>query len=116
MLKEVTNRKIEKNCHMQSPASEIIPIISNVSYRDHTSRLFKQLKCLKFEDLENLNIGIVMFKAKFNKLPGNVQNLFHLCNEIHGHQTRATNYFHIVYKRTVKKAYSISWRGPSLHL
>lgn len=54
----------------------IIRIIHKVGYLDHTHSLFIQSKILKFPDLVLYQTLQLMYKAKSNKLPSNIQQLF----------------------------------------
>ena len=47
--------------------------MSKVCKYEHTNSLFRQLKLLKFVDLVELKVGLIMNKARMNKLPSNVQ-------------------------------------------
>ena len=53
-----------------------IRLINNVGYRDHTHRLFTESHVLKFTDMVNYKTLQVMYKARYNQLPLNVQNKF----------------------------------------
>ncbi len=53
-----------------------IRIIHKVGYQDHTNTLLLKSKLLKFKDLVNLQTAQIIFKAKNNSLPANVQRVF----------------------------------------
>ena len=44
-------------------------IISNVDCREHTNVLLCKLKLLKFTDLIDLKVAVIMFKANMRLLP-----------------------------------------------
>ena len=49
-------------------------IISKVGSREHTNELFCKLKLLKFTDLIDLKVGVIMYKANMKVLPMNKPN------------------------------------------
>ena len=53
-----------------------IRIINNKGYLDSTHPLFQKNKILKFTDLVDLYTVLILFKARNNLLPANIQNLF----------------------------------------
>ena len=91
----------------------ILRIIFNSDYREHTSPLFKRCKLLKFSDLVNINILIVMFKVYNNLLPENIQIIF-LKNVNCHYITRSHGKFIFQYSRTNLKSKSVSVIGVKL--
>ena len=53
-----------------------IRTIHKVGYFEHTNTLFLQSKLLKFVDIVSYQTAIIMYKAKNNLLPANIQKLF----------------------------------------
>ena len=53
-----------------------IRIVSNVGYQEHTNSLFVQLNTLKLLDIIKFKTAQVVFKARRNLLPGNIQKMF----------------------------------------
>lgn len=53
-----------------------IRIIHGAGYRDHTNSLFLQSKLIKFKDMVDFHTAQILFKAKNNLLPENIQTLF----------------------------------------
>ena len=53
-----------------------IRIINNAGYRDHTNILFLNSNIVKFVDLIEFNTAQIMYKARNNQLPGNIQKMF----------------------------------------
>jgi len=47
--------------------------IAKASYLDHNNPLVVQYKCLKFVDVVKLKTSIIIYKAKNNMLPINLQ-------------------------------------------
>jgi len=53
-----------------------IRMIHGAGYRDHTNVLFLKSKTLKFTHLVYVQTAQMMYKAKNNLHPGNIQQLF----------------------------------------
>ena len=51
-------------------------IVNNVGYYEHTNRLFLNSKTLKFFDLVDFKTAQIIYKARHNKLPANIQSRF----------------------------------------
>lgn len=64
---------LQSLCTLQKRA---IRIINNVGYLEHTNSLFLKSYILKFIDLVKFKTVQVMFKARNNLLPGNIQKMF----------------------------------------
>lgn len=97
-----------------------IRIVHNTGYTDHTNSLFLKSKTLKFIDLVDFQTAQIMYKAKNNLLPGNIQKLFfnrdgdyNLRGELNLKHQRA---------RTTLKCFSVSvcgvrlWNGLGVEL
>jgi hypothetical protein len=89
-----------------------IRIIHNAEYRDHTHALFIQSKLLKFIDLVKYQSAQIMFKAKNNLLPRNIQILFRVREG--GYNLRGTHNFKVNRIRTTRKSFCISSSGVKL--
>ena len=92
---------------------KVIRIITKSYFTDHTTPLFVKLHLLKFEDIVKLQTGIIMYKAKCNLLPINLQNMFKL-NNLSSIETRQKNNFFQKYVRTSSKSMCISVLGVKL--
>ena len=79
----------------------------------HTNLLFYNLRILKLEDLINLKTIMIMYKAKNNLLPRNIQRLFQIVQNQH-YETRQTGQFSLQYYRTNFKSMSVSVYGVKL--
>ena len=90
-----------------------IRIIEKVNRRSHTSTLFYSLKIMKLEDMIKLKTLVVMYKAKNNCLPVNIQNIFEIRKEPR-YRTRQTGHFVVKYFRTNTKSHCISIKGVKL--
>ena len=91
----------------------VIRVVCNSKYSDHTLPLFRKCKLLKFEDLVNTNILIIMFKVYHNLLPDNIQKFF-IKNINCPYRTRLYGKFNTMYLRTNLKSSSISFTGVKL--
>ena len=83
-------------------------------YKAHSSPLFKKLKILKFSDLVNYKIGMLMFKAKNASLPSNIQQLFTNNQESSYYSTIQKHKFAVKYARTNIKSKCLSVYGVKL--
>ena len=90
-----------------------IRIVCKANFSDHTNELFSRLKLLKFSDLVDYKIAIMMYNASLNLLPQNVQRYFSdNCNRVHS--LRNDNKFKVIRARTVKKSHCLSVFGVKL--
>ena len=90
--------------------------IAKASYLDHTHPLFVQYKCLKFLDIVKLKTLIIIYKAKNNMLPINLQILFITIYGIHSYGTRSSKKgnFNVKFCKTKRKLIPISIMGVKL--
>lgn len=93
-----------------------IRVVDKAQYRDHTDPIFKKYNCLKFQDIVNLKSLIIVYQAKNNILPDNVQNLFKESQSAHKYNTRssANGNFDVQYCRTKLRSMAISIKGVKL--
>lgn len=89
-----------------------IRIIHGAGYRDHTNSLFLQSKLIKFKDLVDFHTAQILFKAKNNLLPENIQTLF--TGREGGYNLRGKFKFKILKARTTGKTFCISICGVKL--
>ena len=89
-----------------------IRIINNAGYRDHTNMLFLNSNVLKFVDLIKLNTAQIMYKARNNQLPGNIQKMF--SDREGGYNLRGENDFKTQVSRTTLKCFCITIYGVKL--
>ena len=90
-----------------------IRIISGVSFLEHISPLFKNLKLLKFFDLIHFQTYLIMYKAFHFELPINLQNIFIIDKSIY-YDTRSKFNFKLRYVRTKLKPMCVSVLGVKL--
>ena len=89
-----------------------IRVIHKVGYLDNTHSLFLQSKIMKFTDMVKFQTAQVMYKAKNNKLPNNIQKLF---NERQlSYNLRGKLNFDRFSIRTTRKGFCISVCGVKL--
>ena len=91
---------------------KVVRIINKVNKFHHTRELFLKLKLLKFRDIVDFKIAVLMFKASKYSLPYNVQSLF--CKLDSGYTLRSKGNFSKMHVRTTKKAQCISVYGVNL--
>lgn len=93
-----------------------IRIVDKSHYREHTDPLFVKYNCLKFKDIVNSKILSVVFQAKNNLLPENVQSLFLQNDNVHNYNTRSKSKgnFNVKYCRTKLRSLNISVKGVKL--
>ena len=93
-----------------------IRIVAKAGYIDHTSPLFKRFNCLKFVDIVKLNTLLIVYKARNNILPYNIQNMFSPSTSVHSHNTRSSSKgnFSVKFCKTKLRSMSISIIGVKL--
>ena len=103
--------KIQKLIILQK---KIIRIISGLHFCSHTGPVFKQLKLLKFSDINLHQQSIFMYKSINNIFPSQFSNLSHFnCNsEIHKYSTRSATQINMPKHRTRRFQYYIRYSGP----
>ena len=86
------------SCHLNPlylMQKRIIRIITFSNYLAHTEPIFKQLNILPVNKLYYNRIGIMMYKYNNGQLPEVMSELYKQNNQIHSHNTRSSNDFHI---------------------
>ena len=89
-----------------------IRIVNNAGYLEHTNPLFLKSHAMKFMDLINYKTALIMFRARNNTLPGNLQKLF--CDRDGRCGLRGELDFRTQYARLTLKRMCISVRGVKL--
>uniref|UniRef100_A0A672FF89 Reverse transcriptase domain-containing protein n=1 Tax=Salarias fasciatus TaxID=181472 RepID=A0A672FF89_SALFA len=89
-----------------------IRIITNSHYREPSNPLFIKLKVLKFPDIVDLSILKIMYKAKWNLLPVNLQNIFEI--RTRRYNLKGTDVFKKPRFRTKIKERNIVVKGVNL--
>ena len=91
-----------------------IRIIYNSTYNAHTDPIFKKLKLLKVKDIFMIQSLKFYYKYSNNKLPGYFTNMFQNINEVHGHNTRASQSMYIPRTRHNKTSKSARYSIPEI--
>ena len=89
-----------------------IRVINNVGYLDHTHSPFLQSKLVKLTDIVKFQTILIMYKAKNNLLPQNIQKLFRSRDGVY--QLIGKHHFKINKIRTNRKRFCISFCGVRL--
>lgn len=89
-----------------------IRIVHKVGYRSHTNSLFVKSKVLKFKDLVEYLTVIIMYKARDNKLPRNIQK--HFKKREDSYNLRGIEKFKQAAERTNRKSFCVSVCGVKL--
>ena len=66
-----------------------LQVINGSDYSENTDLLYKELKILKFSDLQKLNQGTLMWEFDNGLLPNSFSDKFKYVSEVHTYQTRA---------------------------
>ena len=97
--------------HLQK---RIVRMMTNSSYREHTTPLFHSLKILKLNDIYIYQVALLIFKNSNNCLPPSISNNFKNRSEIHSHSTRSAYNIHIPLMRTSFAKRTILFQGPKI--
>ena len=95
--------KVQKKC---------LRIITNSHYQAPSKPIFYDLSLLNIFDINKLEIGTFMYKYHKNVLPDPFRNYFQYNSQIHKHNTRSANKFHIWKVKNESEARSINHIGP----
>ena len=71
-----TNIPVNKIVILHKKFVRIVPTVDKCKWNDHTSPIFYNLKLLKFNDVVNLKIYVLLSKAKHSMLPKHLQELY----------------------------------------
>lgn len=92
----------------------IIRIIAKANYYEHTNKLFKLFKILKFNDLVYFHTAIFMYKVYHGQTITKLCNIFQLINNQHCYGTRQTMKFYCNYARIDLRKYTLFIKGPKI--
>ena len=94
---------------------KIIRIITNSPYRSHTTPLFYQLKLLKLQDINTIQIAEFMYKIRHHLLPTHFEGYFSQCSDTHSYPTRnAKNNFYVAQRNTELRSNTLRFAGPKI--
>jgi hypothetical protein len=91
-----------------------IRIICKTAWNSHTAPLFFKLNTLKLSDINNLQIGCLMFNVINKQLPPFLSQNFMPNASIHSYFTRQSTNIHVDGTRTTLRKYTIAHLGPTL--
>ena len=92
---------------------KIVRIIAGVQPRCHTDSLFSQMKLLKADQINKYLIGCLMFKVYHNDLYI-FRDYFTLNSNIHDHNTRQTDHYHVPFYRTEMPKHCLRYCGAEI--
>ena len=90
-------------------------IVNNSTHDANTGPIFKKLKLLKLHDIHSFQLGFFMFSFKNGTLPSKFNNFFLMNSQIHNHNTRNAQSFHLPLCRTNTRQFSIYFQGPKFY-
>ena len=93
---------------------KVIRIITHSSYDANSAPLFKKLKLLNLQQINDLCIGQFIFEFYNNSLPEYFKNFFTLNKNVHNYGTRNSHYIHKERYRTNYGKFTIKIKGSSL--
>ena len=91
-----------------------VRIIAKVGYRESTAEIFKELKLLRVDQINELEISILMFKYNSGQAPYRLNQLFKPNHMVHSYETRNRNNCYIPYRSSRLGQYSLSFQGPKI--
>ena len=104
---------LDKLKFMQKKAVRIIAGV-RPGYREHTDPIFKQLKLLKFYDINIFLTARFMFKVYNGSIIEILQQLFVKNNEIHSYSTRQSSEYHYPSAHTELAKRNIRFHGAKI--
>ena len=94
---------------------KIVRLICFKSYMDHSEPLFLDLQILNIYKLNDYLCNIFMYRINNSPiLPEFYNSYFKLNNEIHNYNTRNSTKFHVNYKRTNHRKFTVFDKGITL--
>ena len=93
----------------------IVRIICGVGKREHSWALFYKMRLIKFTDLVDFKIAVIMFKANRRLLPPNIQDRFIDKLEGRSFSLRNNLNFKSVYTRTSLKKKCLNIYGVKVY-
>ena len=92
----------------------VIRIVNKCNYDAHTDPILKNLKLLKFYDINLVQLGQFVFAFKNSILPRKFENIFIRNNQIHSYNTKHANSFRLPLCRTNIRQFSVFYKGPKI--
>ena len=100
----------------------IVRMIYGVPRKTPSSPLFKALNILRFNELYQYNLGMLMYKFHHSLLPNTISGLFITNRDIHNHFTRQSHLLHppkvssVLGKQSFKYNASLLWNRTMVAL
>ena len=89
--------------------------MAKIHYRESTDNVFKELKILKVQEINKLEISFFMFKFYNNQLPKNLSDIFSANYHIqHSYGTRHAGDCHLPRKSATLGQFSLAFQGPKI--
>ena len=85
-----------------------VRIIAKVGCRESTAEMFKELKLLRVDQINELEVSILMFKYNSGQAPYRLNQLFKPNHMVHSYGTRNRNNCYIPYRMDVDDALAFS--------
>ena len=102
---------------LQNRVIRIIGKVDKLDYTDplfSTNWLFSKYKLLRFYQVNDYLTGQTMFKAFFNRLPLPVQSIFTRNEDVHNHNTRQREDFHLPQPKSNLTKMTIAYKGVNI--
>ena len=96
-----------KHCIKEKPA------LNRIQF-NMVSVIFKELKLLRVDQINELEISILMFKYNSGQAPYRLNQLFKPNHMVHSCETRNRNNCYIPYRSSRLGQYSLSFQGPKI--
>ncbi len=93
---------------------ELIRMITNAHYLEHTNTMFDELGMLKLADINKYISSVFMYKYKNKYLPKCFVGTFTKYQEVHHYNTRFAHHYRTVKYKSDKMKYSIKVKGPKI--
>ena len=107
---------IQQKCRLNSRLTvlqkQAIRVVSRSSCDAHTDPIFKELKFLKTNSIELLQLGQFMYSFNTGSFPPKFDSFFSVNNSIHSYNTRHASFFRLPLCKTNIRQSFISFQGP----
>ena len=91
--------------------NKVLHIILHVKSRSSAEPLYKELDIMKFENINKYRIGNFMYRYICSLVPDTFSSFFIRDKDIHSHNTRTADHFHIPIVKTDLGKTGIKYRG-----
>ena len=94
---------------------KIIRIIAGMKHREPTANAFRELRIIKFLDVNKMLIGCFMYKYHHQLFPDIFNYYFQCVRNVHNHNTRQNFGLYASHMKTDLGQTCIGYRGPVIH-